>query len=71
MLSCAASDTGRAKMRPFCPGEGALQFDERETGDFLEVALIPGCHRVPRSKAHVPISRSSRGMVTPLADDSR
>jgi hypothetical protein len=33
------------------------------------VAPIPGCHCVP-SKAQVPISRSSKGIVTPLADDS-
>ena len=35
------------KCAPFAQARGQLQFDERETGDFLEVALIPGCHRVP------------------------
>ena len=47
-----------------------LQLDQRETGDFLKVTLIPGRYRVPALQGTGPDQQIVEGMTTPFADNS-
>ena len=48
-----------------------LQLDQRETGDFLKVTLIPGCYRVPALQGTGPDQQIVEGMTSPLPTTSR
>lgn len=51
-------------------GKGALQLDQREAGDLLEVTLVPGRRCIPALQSTRPDQQIIEGMVTPLAADS-
>ena len=41
-----------------------VQLDQRETGDFLKVTLIPGCYRVPALQGTGPDQQIVERMTT-------